>query len=302
LARFTSGEDRASLTVAFDENVLGTADYLAPEQALDSHGVDSRADIYSLGCSLYFLLTGHPPFPDGTLPQRLMMHQKQLPPSIFKDRPEAPQELVDICMKMMGKKPDQRYQTMTDVSGALADWLKSQGSGSTLKLSRHGTGASDGSDDTRTPRSSQNGPTAKPAPKGRPNVSDAERPRGAAPAHGQDSARADTAPKPKQPASKGQTATNQPHSGEKSDSAIGKKKLPVAHSIQEEMPPLRFDVDLTNLEINPSPLLQPLPSMFSHPGSKHHRRDGMPKWVWFALAVGAILCLIVLILLIVFLG
>ena len=81
LARFTD-EDQASLTVAYDENVLGTADYLAPEQALDSHGVDARADIYSLGCSLYFLLTGHPPFPDGTLPQRLMMHQKQPPPSI----------------------------------------------------------------------------------------------------------------------------------------------------------------------------------------------------------------------------
>ena len=62
--------------------MLGTADYLAPEQAIDSHGVDARADIYSLGCSFYFLLTGHPPFPDGTLPQRLMAHQKQPPPSI----------------------------------------------------------------------------------------------------------------------------------------------------------------------------------------------------------------------------
>ncbi len=62
LARFTD-DDRASLTVQYDENVLGTADYLAPEQAVDSHGVDGRADIYSLGCALYFLLTGHPPFP-----------------------------------------------------------------------------------------------------------------------------------------------------------------------------------------------------------------------------------------------
>ncbi len=89
LARFTD-EDRASLTVQYDENVLGTADYLAPEQAIDSHGVDARADIYSLGCSLYYLLTGHPPFPDGTLPQRLMAHQKQPPPSIRLDRPRCP--------------------------------------------------------------------------------------------------------------------------------------------------------------------------------------------------------------------
>jgi eukaryotic-like serine/threonine-protein kinase len=126
LARFTE-EDKASLTVAYDENVLGTADYLAPEQALDSHGVDARADVYGLGCSLYFLLTGHPPFPDGSLPQRLMMHQKQPPPSILIDRPDAPAELVAICMKMVAKKPDQRYGSMREVAQALAAWLISQG-------------------------------------------------------------------------------------------------------------------------------------------------------------------------------
>ena len=122
LARFTD-EDRASLTVAYDENVLGTADYLAPEQAIDSHGVDARADIYSLGCSLYFLLTGHPPFPDGTLPQRLMAHQKQPPPSIYKDRPDAPKDLVAICMKMMAKKADERYQSAAEAAAALGEWL-----------------------------------------------------------------------------------------------------------------------------------------------------------------------------------
>ena len=128
LARFTE-EDKASLTVAFDENVLGTADYLAPEQAIDSHGVDLRADIYGLGCSMYFLLTGHPPFPDGTLPQRLMQHQKQMPPSIRARRPDAPVELVDICMKMMAKKPDQRYQSMFDVARVLNSWLTTKGKG-----------------------------------------------------------------------------------------------------------------------------------------------------------------------------
>lgn len=126
LARFTD-EDKASLTVAYDENVLGTADYLAPEQALDSHGVDSRADIYGLGCSLYYLLTGHPPFPGGTLPQRLMAHQKQTPPSIQIDRPDAPGDLVEICMHMMAKKPDQRYQTMAEVAQALTQWLINHG-------------------------------------------------------------------------------------------------------------------------------------------------------------------------------
>ena len=126
LARFTD-EDRASLTVAYDENVLGTADYLAPEQALDSHGVDARADIYSLGCTLYYLLTGHPPFPEGTLPQRLMAHQKQPPPPIRNDRPDAPLDLVEICEKMMAKKPAQRYASMAEVAAALADWLHAHG-------------------------------------------------------------------------------------------------------------------------------------------------------------------------------
>ncbi len=95
LARFAD-KNEVSLTLTFDENVLGTADYLAPEQALDSHAADARADIYGLGCSMYYLLTGHPPFVGGTLAQRLMRHQNEPPPSIFVDRPDAPPELVEI--------------------------------------------------------------------------------------------------------------------------------------------------------------------------------------------------------------
>ena len=135
LARFT-GEEYASLTLAHDENVLGTADYLAPEQAIDSHGVDARADIYSLGCSLYYVLTGHPPFSEGTLPQRLMMHQQEAPPSIYEDRPDAPDDLVEICLRMMAKKPDDRPQSASEVAQLLADWLTAHGhavdSGSSL--------------------------------------------------------------------------------------------------------------------------------------------------------------------------
>ncbi len=141
LAQFTD-DDQASLTVAHDENVLGTADYLAPEQAIDSHGVDARADIYSLGCTLYFVLTGHPPFPDGTLPQRLLMHQTQEPASIRKERPEVPDDLVAICSKMMSKSPGRRYQTAMEVSAALAHWLESRGSAGEGPL---GTGSGSGS-------------------------------------------------------------------------------------------------------------------------------------------------------------
>jgi len=125
LARITT--DKHSLTRKFGENVLGTTDYLAPEQALDSHTVDVRADIYSLGCTLYFLLVGHPPFPEGTLAQRLMKHQSAEPRSIFEVREDAPQELVDISRKMMAKKPKNRYQTAREVRDALREWLVSQG-------------------------------------------------------------------------------------------------------------------------------------------------------------------------------
>ncbi len=141
LARFTD-EDRDQLTRQFDENVLGTADYLAPEQAIDSHGVDGRADIYSLGCALYFLLTGHPPFADGLLAQRLMAHQKQQPPSIAKERPDAPADLIAICTKMMAKKPADRYQSMNDVAQALRRWLTDHELGS----AGSGLGSAGGSD------------------------------------------------------------------------------------------------------------------------------------------------------------
>jgi len=126
LARFT-GEDRASLTVAYDENVLGTADYLAPEQAVDSHGVDARADIYSLGCSFYYLLTGHPPYPEGTLPQRLMKHHSAPLPDVRDERADAPEDLVEILKRMMAKKPAARYQSAREVADVLAAWLTAHG-------------------------------------------------------------------------------------------------------------------------------------------------------------------------------
>jgi serine/threonine protein kinase len=114
-----SAQDEESLTVMHNENVLGTADYLAPEQALNSHQVDHRADIYGLGCTLYYLLTGHPPFPEGTLAQRIAKHQKVMPTSIRLLRDDCPGELEGICVKMMQKEPQYRYQSATDVAEAL---------------------------------------------------------------------------------------------------------------------------------------------------------------------------------------
>jgi len=130
LARFFSDAAEASLTKEFGDTVLGTADYLAPEQALDSHDVDARADIYSLGQTFYFLLTGHPPFPEGTVAQRLMAHQMKAPEPIATTRPDVPPSLVAIIDKMTAKKPLQRYQTAKEVAETLAQWLRDYAEGS----------------------------------------------------------------------------------------------------------------------------------------------------------------------------
>ena len=114
-----SGEDSGEQV---DHKVLGTIDYMSPEQAMDGPDFDHRADIYSLGCTLYFLLTGRPPFDEGTLTQRIVKHQTQPPPDILATHPDAPQELVDICMKMMAKDPADRYQSADEVSRLLTGW------------------------------------------------------------------------------------------------------------------------------------------------------------------------------------
>lgn len=124
LARFFSDTGDDALTIQHDEKVLGTADYLAPEQALDSHSVDARADIYSLGCTLYFLLTGSPPFTEGTLAQRLMAHQTKEPPSIESKRPDVPADLAAIVRKMMAKSPADRPASAKAVAEILENWLK----------------------------------------------------------------------------------------------------------------------------------------------------------------------------------
>lgn len=142
LARFFGEKDEHSLTIQHDEKVLGTADYLAPEQALDSHTVDIRADIYSLGCTMYYLLTGHPPFPEGTMAQRLLAHQTKEPTPIREKRPDFPAGLEAIVHKMMMKKTVDRYQTAREVSQVLTKWLLDNGGAAWSAMNPFVTGAS----------------------------------------------------------------------------------------------------------------------------------------------------------------
>jgi serine/threonine protein kinase len=88
---------------------LGTFDYISPEQARDPRNADVRSDIYSLGCTLYFMLTGRPPFPDGTVLQKLLQHQGDEPADPRLVRQELPDDLVRIMNRMLAKAPEKRY-------------------------------------------------------------------------------------------------------------------------------------------------------------------------------------------------
>lgn len=137
-----SDDKQASLTIDYNDKVLGTADYLAPEQALNSHKVDNRADLYGLGCTMYFLLTGQPPFPDGTIAQRIAKHQNQMPTDIRKIRPKCPGELEGICIKLLQKDPKFRYATAEVTAEVLEAWLAKYKSQRVLQVAKGGSESS----------------------------------------------------------------------------------------------------------------------------------------------------------------
>jgi serine/threonine protein kinase len=106
-------------------NLIGTADYLAPEQAMDSHRADIRADIYSLGVTFHFLLTGKSPYKDGTIAQKLIYHRTQRPEPIRALRPEVPEAVAGIIERMLSKNPGDRFQEPGEVVDALDPWTES---------------------------------------------------------------------------------------------------------------------------------------------------------------------------------
>ncbi|WP_417382241.1 FHA domain-containing serine/threonine-protein kinase [Gimesia sp.] len=117
-------EAEFSLAMIFGHGCVGTPEYIAPEQSKDGQSADARTDIYSLGGTMYFLLTGKLPFPTGTAAQKIQAHREQTPKSIAEIAPKVPAEVVAIVEKMMAKQPDDRFQSMKEVSAALAPYAK----------------------------------------------------------------------------------------------------------------------------------------------------------------------------------
>jgi hypothetical protein len=121
-------DDSKSGETTFSGQMMGTADYMAPEQINDAHEVDARADIYSLGCTLYAMLTGHPPFNGqgrhGSHVAKILAHLEQEPVPVRDLCADVPPKLATLLQRMMAKKPENRLATATEVAEALRPFCK----------------------------------------------------------------------------------------------------------------------------------------------------------------------------------
>lgn len=129
VARFLNEDDAESLTLRYQEKVIGTAAFMAPEQVVNSHKVDARSDLYSLGGIFYFLLTGKVPF-EGVEGVALMMKQlHDSPEPLTKLRRDVPPQMSALCDKLLSKEPDKRYESAAHLSDTLSNLLVGSGIG-----------------------------------------------------------------------------------------------------------------------------------------------------------------------------
>jgi serine/threonine protein kinase len=125
LARSRQGEinaDSFSTEITRTGTVIGTPDYMSPEQAKNSSTVDRRSDLYSLGCTFYHLLTAEIPFPNGTPLEKLMQHQMDTPRPVQQLRADVPPEVAGIVQHLLAKRPEDRFQSGAALAKALAPW------------------------------------------------------------------------------------------------------------------------------------------------------------------------------------
>jgi eukaryotic-like serine/threonine-protein kinase len=119
LARLAEDDDKDATGITREGIIMGTVDYMAPEQARDCREADIRSDIYSLGCTFYFALTAQVPFPGGTAFEKMLRHQLEEPAPPGKFRPDVPPALSAILGRMMAKDPARRFQTPAAVADAV---------------------------------------------------------------------------------------------------------------------------------------------------------------------------------------
>jgi serine/threonine protein kinase len=120
LARLQQSGAGVAASLTHEGTVMGTPHYMAPEQARDSRQVDTRSDIYSLGCTLYHLLTGRPPFAGETFAEILIKHLEDEPEPVANLRPDVPADVEAVLRRMMAKRVEERYQAPAEVAEALA--------------------------------------------------------------------------------------------------------------------------------------------------------------------------------------
>jgi serine/threonine-protein kinase len=124
LARVAVAEGAdASGTLTHDHAVLGTPDFIAPEQARDARNADTRSDLYSLGCTFHFILTGQVPFPAESAMEKLLKHYLEEPPRVEELRPDVPAAVGGVVRQLMAKAPEQRYQTPAELVAMLGSLL-----------------------------------------------------------------------------------------------------------------------------------------------------------------------------------